>query len=549
MLHTVTHSVTMDWKNKITKKRKQDCLFTYINQLEKNLLKDDPHATMICQRVASMLWKFNNKKSISLKDIDANFVKRFRYYLIRQDIKTIPVSFCLNYFRKVYNEAIRDNIISPKEDPFLHIQIREKNFPRNISESAHSYIKYLCRELIKDNQPWTVSAYHKLSWMLWNFNKKEKVLLEDIDLTFVHKFESYLIAKKETSASIAFYLHNLATILNRAFQEGVILKKDTFFHKKIIQRKKFHQKQIFGLLGSYVDRLNKELINNNQERTAQAYVGVVNKIQAFTNKKTILLEDIDRPFIEKFENYLFQEKNTPNTVSFYLRNLRAIHNKAVKDGIIKKKTDNLFHKIYTSSHTTNKQTVHKEVLIKLKNLHFPEVMLNPEVFLGGRYFQEGLPFARDMFLLSFYSQGIFFRDMAYLRKTDLEGNSILYNRENSDLLVEIIVTPQIREIVNYYTPWCEESKYLLPILPKQDDSESGFQKALRLQNRRLKCLSEKLGLNANLTTHMTHHSWAAIAHAHGCPLDLISQGLGHKTLKETHDFLKQIDHSMQVRLI
>lgn len=113
-------------------------------------------------------------------------------------------------------------------------------------------------------------------------------------------------------------------------------------------------------LSTYVQYLKAELIANQQIRAAGAYQGVVNNIQTLNQGKDILVQDIDASLIKGFEDYLREKGSAPNTISFYMRNLRAIYNKAVIDGIIKKSRKNPFQDVYTAVLAKKKRQVMTE---------------------------------------------------------------------------------------------------------------------------------------------------------------------------------------------
>lgn len=94
----------------------------------------------------------------------------------------------------------------------------------------------------------------------------------------------------------------------------------------------------------------------------------------------------------------------PNTISFYMKRLRAVYNNAVEDGYVENK--NPFKKVFTSSEKTIKRAIPLKFVRKLKDLDLS--------------YSPSKSFARDMFLFSFYTRGMAFVDMAYLQKKNLK---------------------------------------------------------------------------------------------------------------------------------
>lgn len=85
---------------------------------------------------------------------------------------------------------------------------------------------------------------------------------------------------------------------------------------------------------SFVNQLRTQFLQQNKLRLAETYQSALNSFCLYINKVEILMEDIDSKMIEGYESYLKQKKLTLNTISFYMRILRAIYNRAVKSGVI-----------------------------------------------------------------------------------------------------------------------------------------------------------------------------------------------------------------------
>lgn len=55
-----------------------------------------------------------------------------------------------------------------------------------------------------------------------------------------------------------------------------------------------------------------------------------------------------------------------------------------------------------------------------------------------------LEFARDLYLFSFYAQGMAFVDIVLLKKVDICNGVLTYSRHKSKQLIRIAVTPQMQ---------------------------------------------------------------------------------------------------------
>ncbi|MFR8355038.1 MAG: phage integrase SAM-like domain-containing protein [Parabacteroides sp.] len=73
------------------------------------------------------------------------------------------------------------------------------------------------------------------------------------------------------------------------------------------------------------------LHREGKDETARHYQSTLNAFMLFRGGCELRLDEIDAPLLKEFETYLFSSGVCANTVSFYLRVLRAIHNRAVRD--------------------------------------------------------------------------------------------------------------------------------------------------------------------------------------------------------------------------
>lgn len=153
-----------------------------------------------------------------------------------------------------------------------------------------------------------------------------------------------------------------------------------------------------------------------------------------------------------------------------------------------------------------------------------------------------LAFARDMFMLSIYLQGISFVDMAYLKKADIKSGLLQYSRKKTGQNISVGWEPVMQEVVDAYAHMTVGSPYLLPIITKQDGTERRqYERMEHKVNRLLKRIGVMVGLQVPLTTYVARHCWASTMRDMGVSLSVVSKGLGHESLKTTQIYLSSID--------
>jgi integrase len=292
----------------------------------------------------------------------------------------------------------------------------------------------------------------------------------------------------------------------------------------------------------FVEELRAEL-PPSQARLGEAYLSASNNLKAFNGGKDLPLNAINTRLMKDYEAYMTAKGNQLNTVSFYIRNTRAVCNKAVRRGLMERKMEDPFTGVFKGIAKTNKRAVSQEVIDQLKNLNLLDLNEGTKLNEGTGQKNMSLRFARDMFLLSFLLRGISFIDLAFLKKENIRGNVIVYIRRKTGQRLEIAVTPDIRRIIARYARYCRDSEFLLPVLPS-GATRKDYLTALRRQNRNLKILSGMIESEKLLTTYVSRHSWATIAREKGIPLPVISLGMGHCSERTTQIYLDSFDYSI-----
>lgn len=260
-------------------------------------------------------------------------------------------------------------------------------------------------------------------------------------------------------------------------------------------------------------------------RTSETYAATLRSFMHFRNGKDVPMEDIDSDMMVAYEVYLRRRGVIPNSTSYYMRNLRAVYNRAVDKNLISQRFP--FKHVYTGVDKTIKRAVPLSVMREIKALKLSE---NPT-----------FEFARDMFMFSFYTRGMSFVDMAYLRKRDLDSGILKYRRRKTGQLLFIKWENCMQEIVEKYG--ISSSIYLLPIIRTDCDIEERKQYiyAAHNINRCLKIIGRKLELSISLTLYVARHSWASIAKSKNIPLSVISDGMGHDSEATTRIYLASLD--------
>ncbi|MCI7356666.1 MAG: site-specific integrase [Parabacteroides sp.] len=275
---------------------------------------------------------------------------------------------------------------------------------------------------------------------------------------------------------------------------------------------------------NFMQDIIKQLGLLNKIRTSETYTAALNSFMKFRYGQDILLCEIDSDMMMLYEAWLKSKGICPNTVSFYMRILRAVYNRAVEKELIEQKYP--FRHVYTGIDKTVKRAVPLKVIKYIKEL---DLTLKPH-----------LDYARDMFLFSFYTRGMSFVDMAYLRKSDLKNGILTYRRKKTSRQLTVKREKCMGEIVNKYESY-SDMQYLLPIITRCTDERIQCRNAISRVNIALKEIARLVGLTHPLSMYCARHAWASIAKSKNIPLAVISEGMGHDSEETTRIYLASLD--------
>ncbi|MDE6804040.1 MAG: site-specific integrase [Muribaculaceae bacterium] len=294
------------------------------------------------------------------------------------------------------------------------------------------------------------------------------------------------------------------------------------------------QYTLFNFMQNIIIRLRQ----NGKTRTAETYTATLNSFRKFLDtydtgqpsrlpNNDLMLDALNSDVLEAYQAWHQNRGVAPNTISFYIRILRAVYNRAVEDEIIE--NHNPFRHVYTGVDKTVKRALPLAIIKKIKRL---DLSNSPT-----------LDYARDMFMLSFMLRGMSFIDMAFLRKIDLAEGYIIYRRRKTGQQLTIEWTRDMQHLLDKYPE--NITPYLLPIIRRPDaDERSTYRNTAYNINHSLKKIAPMVGITVPLTLYVARPSWASVAKAQGIPISVISEGMGHDSETTTRIYLASLDTSV-----
>ena len=121
-----------------------------------------------------------------------------------------------------------------------------------------------------------------------------------------------------------------------------------------------NQNNLFAYMASVVSQLKEE----RRMGTAHVYQSTLRRVMEFEGEETLDFKDLTPAWLKSFQDHLLDSRLQWNTVSTYMRMLRAIYFRAVDDGVAPYRS-RLFKGVYTGTKVTVKRAVGEETFRRL----------------------------------------------------------------------------------------------------------------------------------------------------------------------------------------
>lgn len=262
-------------------------------------------------------------------------------------------------------------------------------------------------------------------------------------------------------------------------------------------------------------------IKNNG--TKQLYTDTYHKIIKYCEEegiKATTFSSINRIWLQSFEQYCLSSQSQ-NTASRHLRDIRAVINAAIDDGI-------------TTNYPFRRFRIKKEETID-KSFTASELrsLFNYKCYEGGQ--QEAV----DMFKLMFFLIGINSIDLA--QAPEISSGRLNYVRAKTHKPYSIKIEPEAQKIINKYKG---SNGHLINILERVPNYKTYFNRlAKTLRKVGLQRVPGKKNIGEailpDICTGSARTSWATIAQEElDIPRDVIAAALGHHTVDVTSTYLR-----------
>nr|WP_321406811.1 site-specific integrase [uncultured Carboxylicivirga sp.] len=293
-------------------------------------------------------------------------------------------------------------------------------------------------------------------------------------------------------------------------------------------KNKLSPKKNYETFFCYSEHLIESLIEQNRIGTARSYKTAVNSVKKFRNQKDFTFNELNYRFLQNYEAYFLKNGYSLNGFASFMRTVRAIYNKAIKDGVAEK-DGYPFDRFTIRTEPTKKRAISLESIQKIANLKYKP---------GSALFK-----SRNYFMLSFYLMGASFTDLAHLQLKNIVDGRVQYKRQKTGKHYDIKISPQLQPILDYYTQGKIKEDYILPVIRSKDSKEQykHIVRARKKYNKRLRLIAEDAEIDTQLTSYVARHTFASLANNLAIPVTAISQMLGHQKLSTTQIYLASLN--------
>lgn len=291
-------------------------------------------------------------------------------------------------------------------------------------------------------------------------------------------------------------------------------------------------------LSYYMMKVVEYLKVDKKYPAVHTYVSTLRSFIRFSDSRGVKLsmKEVFTPgCLKEYENWMvLQCELSLNTVSTYMRTLRAVYNRWMPYGS-PDYNPKLFDDVYTKVESQTKRALTEQQMNRLMIMDTSILSEKQQAILA-------------YFMLMFLFRGMPFIDLAHLRKKDVQGNKIMYCRHKTGKQMTVHIPKEAMLLIRDFKDKNPQSVYMFPILDARLRGEWNlykyYQDALRRFNKSLSGLMRLLLPGIKVSSYTARHTWATLAYHMGMSVGIISQSLGHSSLRVTETYLKPFDNKI-----
>jgi site-specific recombinase XerD len=291
----------------------------------------------------------------------------------------------------------------------------------------------------------------------------------------------------------------------------------------------FHGSDITSL-SNYFELRQAQLITAERSGDLHVYKYAIKSFEKF-NQGSVYFNDITPNWLEEYERFMIDQKESITTIGIYLRTLRSVLNHAITNHVI-------MPDVYPFGRGKHKIKTERKIKIPLNDAQILKLK---------NYEPKGMTEHRalSLWFFSYYGNGMNLLDIFKLRHSDIVNDFIIFDRaktRNTKNEVRKILVPmrdELRQtILRYGNRTLDPNGLIFPLFEGAENSMKEKQrlKTFRARaNKVLKAIGESMGIN-NLRMGIARHTFANRMLNNGASNEYLQYALGHSNPSTTEHY-------------
>ncbi len=390
------------------------------------------------------------------------------------------------------------------------------------------------------------------------------------DFLFIELWYS-LFSREANKPGLAIFAQGIAAELGPNFDFDTFKERFDCYGKKPDKAPE-DQTDVIAALHTVAGRMEKA----DRIGSANSYTSAANSLQRFidsfssaerkeflnipTTKKAdrhpavLRFEHLTADFFMVYEQWMLSYGKAPQstkktatgasstTVGIYLRQVRAVVNEAIENGLMNRDDYPFGRNRYVIPAGANiKKALDKSDIEKIK-AHQPD----PESYFEQR--------SLDLWLFSYFGNGVNLTDVCRLKweQVDLKAGTITFirkktarSRKQNQTSIAVRLRPETVAIIERYaTPDRQPSNFVFPFLNDEmteREKKNTIHQVIKITNKWMRRIAKSLGIDKDVNSYSARHSFATILLKSKTPLALISKSLGHRSITTSENYFGSFD--------
>ena len=292
-----------------------------------------------------------------------------------------------------------------------------------------------------------------------------------------------------------------------------------------------------NVVNNYYQKAIEKYNKNEQISTASNYYLSLKSLLKYHKKSTIEFYDVTPDWLKGYERKMLADEKSSATIGIYLRPLRAIFNKAIKDCVI-----DIAHYPFVKD---------KYVIPSPKGVKKALSKEQLKVLYEGKPQNEQQELSKAFWFFSYACNGINFKDMLNLKYKNIDKENLIFvraktaNTNKAKEPIKVHLNDYLRVVIDKYGNKDKSPRNLIfPMLNNIKDPKEKkrkLQNFTRLVNQHFLKYSKIVGIDEKISSYWARHSFATNAIRNGASMEFVSEALSHSNLNTTKGYFAGFD--------